>query len=250
MPVPGPAPAYTPPAYRPALYDWTGIYIGGNVGGGWMNDTVTATTTTVLQPAGTQTKLAPMGVLGGAQAGVNIEFSPVVLGVEGTWLATNLSGSRITPSPPPGSGISEASTSAAPWIVTAAARIGIAANDLLFYAKGGAAWMRVDYTEQPFSAGGFNTTQTFSDTRTGWTVGGGFEFGMTENLSIKVEYDYLGFGTKTYTFTNLSYSTTSPAVPIAVGPQPVAIKSALQMATVGINYRFNWGGGGPVPAKY
>ena len=40
MPVPA-APAYTPPAYRPVIYDWTGIYIGGQLGGASMNDTVT-----------------------------------------------------------------------------------------------------------------------------------------------------------------------------------------------------------------
>jgi outer membrane immunogenic protein len=245
MPAPGPAPAYTPPVYRPVLYDWTGIYVGGNVGGGWMNDTVTTTTTTILQPAGTQTKLAPMGILGGVQAGFNVEFSPVVFGFEGTWLATNLSGSRITPSPLPG-GISETSTSAAPWLATVAGRIGIAANDFLLYAKGGAAWMRVDYT-QLVTAGVPLTLQTLNATRTGYDIGAGVEFGMTENLSAKLEYDYLGFGTKTYTFTGLSAPVAGVTTPFLF---PVSVKSTLQMMTVGINYRFNWSGGGAVPAKY
>jgi outer membrane immunogenic protein len=243
MPAPGPAPAYTPPVYRPVLYDWTGIYVGGNVGGGWMNDTVTTTTTTLALPAGTQTKLAPMGVLGGAQAGINIEFSPVVVGFEATWLATNISGSRNTPSLITG-GFSQQSTSAAPWIATAAGRIGIAANDFLFYAKGGGAWMRVDYTQAV--TGPAFLQVTLNDTRTGYDVGAGVEFGMTENLSAKLEYDYFGFGTKTYTF-NLAAPVAGVITPFA---QPVSVKSTLQMVTVGINYRFNWSGGGAVPAKY
>src|SRR5580700_10093444 len=42
MPVPA-APAYYPPVYRPVIYDWTGIYVGGDVGGGWLHDVVTRT---------------------------------------------------------------------------------------------------------------------------------------------------------------------------------------------------------------
>src|SRR3984957_10535755 len=98
MPVPA-APAYTPPAYRPVIYDWTGIYGGAHVGGAWMNDVVTTTTTTILQPAGTTTKVSPMGVAGGAQAGINFQFSPVVVGFEGSWARTNLTSTKIM-SPP------------------------------------------------------------------------------------------------------------------------------------------------------
>jgi outer membrane immunogenic protein len=243
MPVPA-APAYTPPAYRPVIYDWTGIYIGAHVGGGWMNDVVTTTTTTILQPAGTSTKIAPMGVAGGLQAGINFQFSPVVVGFEGTWTWTTLTGSHVTTSPLPG-GFSETSTSAAPYLATAAGRIGFAANDFLFYAKGGGAWMRVDYT-QMVTLGAPVTLQTLNDTRSGFVAGAGVEFGMTENLSAKLEYDYLGFGTKTYTFANLSAPVAGVTTPFAL---PVSWKSSLQMVTVGLNYRFNWGGGGAVVTR-
>jgi outer membrane immunogenic protein len=243
MPVPA-APAYTPPAYRPVIYDWTGIYGGAHVGGAWMNDVVTTTTTTILQPAGTATKVAPMGVAGGVQAGVNFQFSPVVVGFEGTWTWTSLTGTHITPSPLTGA-FSQSSTSAAPYVATAAGRIGFAANDFLFYAKGGGAWMRVDYT-QAVAAGPVFSLQTMNDNRSGYVVGVGGEFGMTENLSAKLEYDYLGFGTKTYTFANLSAPVGGINTPFAL---PVSWKSSLQMVTVGMNYRFNWGGGGPVVTK-
>src|SRR5579862_7683516 len=119
LPVPGPAPAYYPPAYRPVIYDWTGIYGGAQVGGAWMNDLVTTTTTTILQPAGTQTKVNPMGVVGGAEAGVNVQFSAVVVGFEGTFSWTSLTGTQITPSPLAGA-FSQTSTSAAPYLATAA----------------------------------------------------------------------------------------------------------------------------------
>jgi outer membrane immunogenic protein len=233
------------PAYHPPIYDWTGVYVGGHFGGGWMNDTVTYPTLTAppIVPAGAQIKLSPMGVLGGAQVGANIEFAPVVVGVEGTWTASMISGSDITPGLIAG-GSSEKATSNATSEATVAARIGYAANDLLFYVKGGGAWMRVDYTQQVFSGPGsaFNTLQTITDTRAGFVVGGGFEYGINENLSLKVEYDYLGFGTKNYTFNNLAYGVTVNNVTLGhpLGPQPVSVQSQLMMVTAGVNYRFTW----------
>jgi len=253
--LPAPAAAYPPAAYHPPIYDWSGIYIGGHFGGAWMNDTVTTTTTTALQPAGVATKVSPMGVLGGAQAGFNIEFAPVVIGFEGTWTATDVSGTQQTAAIPGGLlGLFQQSTDSTPWLATATGRIGYAANELLFYVKGGGAWMRADYTQSVTAAqlaacgncpGGVVSQQTLTDTRTGFVVGGGFEYGLNENLSIRVEYDYLGFGTKTYTFGNLGYSTvTAPPItvngPFALGPFPVSVKSQMQMATVGVNYRFTW----------
>ena len=102
--------------------------------------------------------------------------------------------------------------------------------------------MGVNYTQATSTGTGNVSSQTITDTRSGFTAGGGIEFGMTENLSARLEYDYLNFGTKTYTFANLN---TAPA-PLVL---PVAIRSSTSLITVGINYRFNWGGGGAVVTK-
>jgi outer membrane immunogenic protein len=231
MPV-APATAYNPPpAYRPALYNWTGLYFGGHLGLGVMQDTVTATTTTALQAAGTQTKLTPYGLLGGAQAGFNLEFAPFVVGAEGTWTDANVTGGRSTPSATAGN--SEQSTDFAHWYATATGRVGFAANDLLIFAKGGAAWMNVGYT-QANVAGGVVTSQTIYDTRKGYTIGGGLEYGLLDNLSAKLEYDFLDFGTENYSFGGLGLG----------APFPVAIKSVAHLISLGVNYRFNLGGGG------
>jgi outer membrane immunogenic protein len=248
LPAPA-APAYTPPVYRPVIYDWTGIYGGVNVGAGALNDVVTNTTTTALLNAGTQTKLSPFSVVGGAQAGFNIEFAPFVIGAEGTFTWSNISGTQVTPSLQPT--ISENSQSTPQWYATATAKAGFAANDFLFYAKGGAAWMGVHYT-QNIAAGGVQSAQTIVDTRTGFTVGGGVELGLTESLSARLEYDFLDFGTKTYNFNNLSFTPAGAAIgtpPTPIGAAPMSIKSVTQLITVGLNYRFNWGGGGPVVTR-
>ena len=235
MPLPGPAPAYAPPP--PARYDWSGIYIGGNVGAGMLEDKVTPTTTTAFQNAGTQTSVSTAGVIGGAQGGINFQFNSIVLGVEGSWMASAISDSQITASPLAALGVSEKSTDAPHWYATATGRVGYAVNDVLLYAKGGAAWMNAEYTQQVLT-GGVASAQLNTVTRHGYTVGGGVEYALTENISVKLEYDYLNFGTQTYSFNNLT-------VPIlgAVGAFPVSIKSETQMLLFAANYRFNWGGG-------
>jgi outer membrane immunogenic protein len=248
MPVPA-APAYTPPVYRPVIYDWTGIYGGVHVGAGVLDDVVTNTTATALLNAGTQTKLSPFALVGGAQAGFNIEFAPFVIGAEGTFSWSDISGTQVTPSLQPT--ISENSVSTPQWYATATGRAGFAANDFLFYAKGGAAWMGVHYT-QNVVAGIRQSGQTDVDTRSGFTVGGGVEFGMTENLSAKLEYDFLDFGTKTYNFNNLGFNPAGSAMGTPLTPNgaaPMSIKSFTQMITVGLNYRFNWAGGGAVVTR-
>ncbi len=244
MPVPA-APAYTPPVYRPVIYDWTGIYGGAHLGAGLLEDQVTTATTTLLQPSGTQTRLSPFSVVAGAQAGFNYQIQQVVIGAEGTFTWSNISGTQVTQSLIPT--FSQRSIDTPRWYATATGKIGFAANDFLFYAKGGAAWMGVNYTQTVSGGGGNVSSQTITDTRSGYTAGGGIEFGMTENLSARIEYDYLNFGTKNYSFNSLT------VVPVGGGlaplALPVAIRSSTSLITAGINYRFTWGGGGAVVAK-
>jgi len=180
--------------------------------------------------------LRPAGVIGGAQVGANYEFAPWVVGVEASWTASAISGSTLIGCLGPcviGATTfisSERFTSAAQWFAALTGRVGYAANDWLFYAKGGGAWMNVRYTEDLLTTGGSITaaTQVLTDNRTGFTVGAGIEFGLVENLSGKIEYDFYDFGNKIYNFNTIT---------------PVTVSSALHTIIVGLNYRFNWSGG-------
>jgi opacity protein-like surface antigen len=58
-------------------------------------------------------------------------------------------------------------------------------------------------------------------------------------LSARAEYDFFGFGSKTYNF-----STPGTAV------VPASIRSSLNELTFGVNYRFTFGGGAPLGARY
>src|SRR5262249_48219301 len=187
--------------------------IGGNVGGGLLIDSVSqngfATSpfaTTLLGSA----NLRPAGVVGGGQIGANYEFAPWVVGIEGSWDASGIQGNTLigttTPAFP-----QERFTSQAQWFAALTGRVGYAANDWLFYAKGGGAWMKTRYTEDLLTAAAANTppgvtaaTQVLTDTRTGFTVGVGIEFGLVENITGKIEYDFYDFGSKNYNFSAIT----------------------------------------------
>ena len=226
-----PAPSYYPPAapLPPAVYDWAGFYIGGNIGAGLLSDAWTQNTAAPAAPAdpiaGT-IYAGPLGVIGGGQAGLNFQFRSWVVGIEALWDDSAITGNGTVDTTPPSV---VRGTSAPMWLASATGRVGYASDAWLFYAKGGGAWMSVKYTEDVLGAFGFNTgTQGISDTRAGFTAGVGLEFGMTESLSARVEYDFFGFGSKAYNFTLIT---------------PVNIRSDLNTFTAGINYRFNWAAG-------
>src|SRR5262249_46137580 len=153
---------------------------------------------TALFPLEGSGNLRPSGVLGGAQLGANYEFAPWVAGVELSWTDSGISGSTLIPCstscvfPPPPTGgttiLQERATSHALWFATATGRFGYAANDLLFYGKAGGAWMHVSYTQDYLTPGGVTAgSQVISADRAGFTAGVGVEYGMTENLSGKIE---------------------------------------------------------------
>jgi outer membrane immunogenic protein len=232
---PRPAPAYYPPP--PAHYNWSGFYFGGNVGVGLVRDVVTAGATTVFAdggvlPIGTKTNVSPYALIGGPEVGMNLQFGPAVVGVEGTWTSSYITGNYTAPLG--GTGGQEQSRSAPHWYWTATGKLGFAANDLLFYAKGGAAGMRVDYTQSELNAaGGLVSQQTLATNRNGWTAGAGIEYALNENLSAKLEYDFLSFGTRNYIFPN-----------VAPGGLPISVQSQTHMILLGVNYRFYFGGFG------
>jgi outer membrane immunogenic protein len=235
-----PASTYYPKYLPPAIYDWTGIYVGGHIGGGMLVDSVSQNG---VSPAGFNLvgsgNLRPAGVIGGAQIGANYEFVPWVVGIEGSWTDSAISGNTLigtTSAAFP----QERFTSQAEWFAALTGRVGYAANDWLFYAKAGGAWMNVRYTEDLLTLGAVGgnplpgnglitvTSQVLTDNRTGFTVGVGIELGLVENLSGKIEYDFYDFGTKNYNFNAIT---------------PVSVNSNLHTIIVGLNYKFNWSGG-------
>jgi outer membrane immunogenic protein len=117
-------------------------------------------------------------------------------------------------------------------------QIGYAANNVLFYVKGGAAVTADRY--RIFGAPGVVAGVTGDDTRWGGTVGVGLEYGFSPSWSAGVEYNHLFMGSRNYTF--ISNGLLAP-----VNTQAFErIRQDVDTVAVRVNYRW----GGPVVAKY
>jgi len=187
-------PVYKAPSVA-LVYNWTGFYIGGNVGYGWAD--LEPGTISFFDPAfvasipGINYELK--GVIGGGQVGYNQQFGNIVLGIEGDFSGTGIKGSVTDPVN------AYTATSKISWLATVRGRIGMAFDRTLVYATGGLAAARVKTTlDDLYPAGVVTTTSTAN--YVGWTIGGGIEFALWQNWTAKAEYLYVDLGSKDYNF--------------------------------------------------
>ena len=202
-----------PVAYAPQIYNWSGIYVGGHIGGGYSG----SSWSDPITGAGND-DFNSWGFLGGAQVGANAQFNRLVLGLEGDFSWTNMK-NKGTDS------IGEALNTNVQWTSTVTGRIGAAFDRLLVYGKGGLA-LAQDQSSLTDLAGNMATD---SFLRTGWTVGAGLEYALDDNWSAKIEYDYLGFGPQSMNFTTPLESVSSNA------------SLNVQEIKAGVNFRFGGG---------
>jgi outer membrane receptor protein involved in Fe transport/opacity protein-like surface antigen len=196
--------AATPVSER---YNWTGFYLGLNAGGAFGTNTVTAS------GGGGSASVKEPGFLGGAQVGANYQTGPLVWGFEADYDASTQNKSLPA-------GVLTGSTSQTPWFATLRGRVGMAFDRYLVYATaGGAAGELRSIVNIP--AGSTNTTVTYGT----WTAGAGLEYGITDNLSARVEYLRLDKG---HIATGV------------IGPPATTITSRVQdnLVRAGLNYRF------------
>jgi outer membrane immunogenic protein len=139
-----------PPAPLPVIYNWSGFYIGGNLGGAWSSGW---SSTSNPVPSEVFVGFPPMsfsntasGVIGGGQIGYNWQFNGNwLLGVETDFQGAHLqSGSTVSPvplSPTAGGGFalnsSEFMNRELDWFGTVRGRLGLTFDRLLIYGTGG-----------------------------------------------------------------------------------------------------------------
>jgi opacity protein-like surface antigen len=221
-------PLKAPPA---AYYNWTGFYAGGEIGGGWATSTTTDLTSGPF-PAGFV--LPPVGLngfLGGLYGGYNFQINHFVLGVDGDYTWSHLFGKGTAVSPTTGD-IANYDLNVW-WIATATGRIGYTNNNWLLFAKAGGAWTGWNGSGvDAIPAGTLQSLTSASETRHGWTVGGGVAYGLTPHISVKLEYDYIGLSTVNFNLTAIS--ATTGGVTLA----PNSATSSLNVVKTGVDYRF------------
>ena len=164
------APIYkAPPAVPVPAYNWSGFYLGVNGGGAWGTSNWSAVSNSFNLSGGQV----------GGTAGMNWQTGRAVFGLEGD---VDWSGVRGTAAPAlcPGCATNN------DWLATVRGRAGYAFDRFMPFVTGGLAVGDIRATA-PGAAGG-------SQTNAGWTVGGGLEFALTNNLTAKAEYLHVDLG--------------------------------------------------------
>lgn len=198
-----------PPA--PVYYNWTGFYIGANLGGSWGHESHEIfDSANDIGVFGFTDHVD--GVIGGGQIGYNWQFAPwfgwgtgTVLGIEADIQG---SGQRQTINdnfldanfgPVDFTGSVEEKLE---WFGTVRGRAGIAFDRVLWYATGGWAFGEGKFdgplTSLTIPANTFIATTAFDTSKSinGWTAGGGIEWAFWSNWTAKFEYLYINFGSR------------------------------------------------------
>jgi outer membrane immunogenic protein len=214
------------PAAAPG-YNWTGFYLGGNVGGAWRSND--GWTDSLFGLAWNNTYTGT--VIGGGQVGFNVQYNQFVFGAEwdADWIASNTNNS--IGSGLPGIGI-VGITGNDRWISVVAARFGVAWDRALLYGKAGLGWVGSgDFVISNVLTG---TTIIGPNDRTnnGWALGAGIESAFAPSWSVKLEYDYLGLNGRTFTIPFGS--------PFLTGDRFITGNRNIQIVKLGVNYLFNW----------
>jgi outer membrane immunogenic protein len=226
-----------PPVMMPAIYDWSGAYLGLN--GGWGSSHKCWDATSVVGVfLGTEGCHDATGGVAGGQFGYRWQNNAAwVFGLEaqGDW--ANLKGTNQSLLAPV---FTNRSRIDAFGLFTG--QVGYSWNNALLYVKGGAA-VAADRFDVATTLGNTVVAVASGNNRWGGTVGAGVEFGFAPNWSAGVEYDHMFMGTQTATFVS---SGTFGVIPAGAYFSSDRIRQDVDLVTVRVNYRW----GGPVIAKY
>ena len=274
-----------PPVYLPPPPTWTGFYIGINAGYEWGASNSVNTATANLDPgnglvgeteyntdsAALATRSVPVsssGFIGGGQIGYNYQFAPSwvagleadIDGVAASHSKTAVFSQAITSFAASPIDQTMTSTKNINYLGTVRGRLGwLITPTLLVYGTGGLAYGGANAStsitqfveNNPiFLPNPYGSFGRVSNTRVGWTAGGGGEWMFLPNWSVKVEYLYYDLGSVTYGLSPLAnVSTFGGGTLFTLGAPVSRTRFNGNVVRAGLNYHFNWGGA-PVVARY
>jgi outer membrane immunogenic protein len=215
-------PVKAPPVVAP-VFTWAGFYIGAHAGAVHSRTDIDPYTGPLFPAflSGGVPLILVVGIndtlpgardrdtsfIGGGQAGYNWQAGRYVFGVEVDVSGTGIENTAIAsntrfPGTTASQTVTTTYTTEVDWMASFRGRLGYAFDRVLVYATGGAAVAHVDVTASTTVTHGPAviipaTPQTLigsdSDTRWGWTVGGGLQWAVTDAWSIGAEYRHTDF---------------------------------------------------------
>lgn len=233
--------------------DWSGVYLGGNVGAAINASDLSAGVapgTTYFDTsdpaqiaaagAGTPTQ---SGFTGGVVGGYNALFGNILIGLEAGANAFDFDETHATMATyisAPANQFTLTQTVKSNWIATVRPRLGWAEDNWLVYVTGGLALTRVDldvaFSDNFGTAGGARGAASASATKAGWTLGAGGEYALMPNWSLTAQYLFVDFGS-----VDAATLVTNPG-PALVGKSSIIDSTAdlrTNLVLVGATYRFN-----------
>lgn len=229
-------PAWSADPVEPLAYDWTGPYLGAHAGYGFGDgdarlDGLGGGNWDPFYPVALGNKdFSADGFIGGLQAGYNQQMDSFVFGIE-----TDISFSDVgdkSSEVSPGGYIEQFTYSQEydlDWFGTTRLRTGFAFDRAFIYATGGIAYgeVRVDHDMQ-FTPNRYHGSD--SSWKIGWTLGGGMEYAVTENMSVTAQYLY---------FDLADTKSIADSVPLnAPFQQEFTSDNTGQIVTIGVNWKF------------
>jgi outer membrane immunogenic protein len=245
-----------------AAYNWTGFYVGGNVGYGWANNSVAVTGDGNLGAGNDIVSrvfdgvvnfnditrfqdIRAKGAVGGLQFGYNWQVARTwVAGLEADIQGSGVKGSETTVSPA-GPATFITSEQKLRWFGTLRARLGLLATDrVLVFATGGLAFGQTNVNSainSAFSAAGSTSigcttgavclAGSSSKTSAGWTAGGGVEWAVMDRWTAKAEYLHIALADQ-----SIVLVTQAPGN--GNGTVNAQFKNRFDIVRLGVNYRF------------
>jgi outer membrane immunogenic protein len=268
-------PVKAPPMAAPVMYNWTGFYIGGHIGGAWRDRNGRdrfdehhdcfwgGWSGGVCFDDNNGHGRNDGNFIGGGQVGFNYQVGQWVWGVEGQISAIGSNNDDdacgfITIDGGARDHLFRCGNRGN-WIATIAARLGVTfgqTGNWLLYVKGGGAFAdsRFGLRLRDDCAAVFDTVicnpnnfafnNNNDDTRTGWMIGAGLEYGAWGNWSWKLEYNFMDFGSRTIHFDNLMVSCVDCTL-----RRDLDFDLRVNVVKFGLNYRFG-PAAAPVAARY
>jgi opacity protein-like surface antigen len=175
--------------YEPSgffVFNWSGIYVGGNLGLAhanlWATETILPDDTLFAARFSDQSATS---IAGGVQAGWQQHWGKMVWGVEAGISLMQFDDTTVSP-------LIEGITRSAEVrdILSLTGRLGYADGRWLAYLKGGLVNALIDVSLHDTILGGSSSS---SGRETGWTAGLGIDYALTPNLFLGIEYNYLHF---------------------------------------------------------
>jgi len=214
---------------EPAAIDWSGFYAGLHGGWGWADAPASYNSAAnencfendSFFPGGCAVDLKPNGGLLGAQAGFNFVFdNGLVLGLEGDFGFANIKDDGQSGNPDSGGfNFLTDVDQEVDKLASVRGRLGVAVGNFLPFVTAGWGW-----AHGKRSAFGDFVDASESNWHDGWVVGGGAEYAIDENWSVKAEYRYYDLGKEEYMFNAITEGTD--------------VDLDIQTIQVGVNFNF------------